>query len=859
MHQRWFILLFLIISSAFLFGQKESTADSLHLAGISKARKGNYTEALADFNRVKNIYESLDSIDVKVARAYNFIGHIYRRTAKHDEALKYYEQAKATLLKAPKIDTIELNNTYSGMGSSFRYIREYKRSLDYYLKAIELSKTKFGDTNYRVGFLYNNIGNTYDDSNDYENSLKYYTLSKDILENVFANNDENLSNIYNNYGDVLLKLKRYDEAQHYAEKSISLQESENNRSPHLIIGLQLLGDIALEQGLFDKAIQYYQQGLAKAGLTDINSNDFSLINSPEDCLIILAGLARTYSSQYEKSKDNAFLEKGKQVINTADKLIENLKEEFKETAERSVLLNNSFAIYENAIALAINENPQSTEAFSYSERSRTNLLREAVQDAAAKKFAGIPNDLIAQELKIKKELAELKRLKIEAENSPNADKDKDASNLLNIVKLKEKRQELIDLFEQEYPDYFSLKYNGNPIGIELIQKEMLQQDQAFLEYFVGSDNIFAFIITPTEYKVHKIANNFSLVDTVIALRKSVTEWRPRDSTTQTNTETYNRTASFLYDKLLRPIENDLPKKLVIVPGGILGYLPFEALLTKKVNTETEMYDYPYLIKEKQVSYSYSAALLNEMLKNKNTGSEVLAFAPKFGVPQDSLPFSLPYLKGLNHNEEEVSTIQKSLGGRVFKGKEATLQNFVEIAPLYKILHLATHGKASTQSNDFSYLAFTYKLDTLDNELLYAADLYNMELRADMVVLSACETGIGKLQQGEGIISLARGFSYAGAKSIVTTLWSVDDKSSLKIMANFYRNLENGYRKDDALRQAKLDFVKSNKNRAHPLFWAAYVPIGNMESIVIGRGKSWYYILGGAGLILLLFFIWWRRR
>ena len=114
------------------------------------------------------------------------------------------------------------------------------------------------------------------------------------------------------------------------------------------------------------------------------------------------------------------------------------------------------------------------------------------------------------------------------------------------------------------------------------------------------------------------------------------------------------------------------------------------------------------------------------------------------------------------------------------------------------------------------------------QFLYNRDLYNLTLNAEMVVLSACETGIGELQKGEGIISLARGFSYAGAKSIITTLWSINDEKSKELMLSFYSNLKEGQTKDAALRQAKLDFIHKYSHRAHPFFWAAFIPIGDMS-------------------------------
>ena len=164
-----------------------------------------------------------------------------------------------------------------------------------------------------------------------------------------------------------------------------------------------------------------------------------------------------------------------------------------------------------------------------------------------------------------------------------------------------------------------------------------------------------------------------------------------------------------------------------------------------------------------------------------------------------------------------------------------------------------------RTGTFLFLAFHEISDSLENEKLYVRDLYNLTLDAEMVVLSACETGIGELQRGEGVISLARGFVYAGAGSLVTSLWSVDDLSTKQVMELFYQNLKSGQTKDAALRNAKLTYLASTPQKAHPFYWAAFAPIGNMESIELGRGIGMGWYLGGLAILLVGLFFFRRKR
>lgn len=838
-----------------------SVPDSLFSKAIQYAKKGKYRQAFSDFDEAIKLYAEEDANSADVAKTYIYIGHIERRRGNHDAALSNYEKGRNILFKKEERDVKEVINLYMGMGSSYRYLQDFSRSLDYSFEALRLSKEKYGATHYRVGFLYNNIANIYDDQKQYDSALEYYGLSKDILEKSFADDSRRLSNVYTNYGEALTKSGHYDEAQAYYERAIDLQDAfSDNQSPHLILGLIHLGDLFILKNSPEKAIPYYERAIEVAGMEKLDEKYFSNINSPEDCITAMAGLGKVSNLLYERTNKEEYLIRARKVLGVANEYIEYLKGDFKEAGARGVLMRNSYPVYEQAIAIALNTRQKRKEnlkeAFAFSEKSRNNLLREAVQDAEAKKFAGIPDSLLMEERRIKADLLDVERLRFRATNKKT--KRSEINKLEEqILDLKNEYAGLVTVFEEEYPAYYDLKYAVTTVSVDEIRAEILQSDQAMLEYFVGDDMIFAFVITKDQFQVFNIDKDFALEDSVRAMRKSIFEWRPRSNDANKNLETYQRTASFLYDRLVRPFEHVLPEKLIIVPGGVLGYLPFEALLEEEPQAGEGFAQYSYLIHKKQISYAYSATLLKEMLKNTNTGREVLGFAPSFGqYDRDSLPDNLPYLKRLDNNEKEVNAIQELLGGRVFTGEDATLQNFMEIAPLYKILHLATHGKANDKADEYSYLAFSYIIDTLDNELLYAGNLYNTELRADMVVLSACETGIGDFQQGEGILSLARGFSYAGAKSIVTTLWSIDDKSSLEIMVNFYGNLEDGERKDHALREAKIDFIEDNSRRAHPIYWAAYIPIGNMEAIAIGRESNWYwYVLGIGflGIILVLFF------
>ena len=202
------------------------------------------------------------------------------------------------------------------------------------------------------------------------------------------------------------------------------------------------------------------------------------------------------------------------------------------------------------------------------------------------------------------------------------------------------------------------------------------------------------------------------------------------------------------------------------------------------------------------------------------------------------------LGSLTYNTHEIRKIESFYNGDLFLGQDASIGNFLEQAQNYRLLHLATHGKSNDRLGEYSFIAFQPLSDsTAQNHLLYVKDLYNVTLKADMVVLSACETGLGEMKRGEGIIGLATGFTYAGAQSIVPSLWSINDRVTADLMEEFYSQFQRGLSKDEALLVAKKQML-GNPATASPYFWAAFIPIGNMEPLATTFPAKWIAYLGG---------------
>ena len=402
-----------------------------------------------------------------------------------------------------------------------------------------------------------------------------------------------------------------------------------------------------------------------------------------------------------------------------------------------------------------------------------------------------------------------------------------------IFDLKLAYDELISKIEKNYPSYFRIKYRSEIPSIQEIQYNLLSPGQGLVEYFVGDSSIFIFTIDKHNFQGYKIKKDFALEEMVYDFHQTTSIHSVMASALQDSiNQRYIYLAVKLYEKLFKPIITAVPSRFTLIPDGILGYIPFEALLVEKPTQSNDFRSHQYLLRKYIISYNYSAALLKEFL-NQNHAEEkknFIGFAPQF---KDNRLYSVDRLDlgPLKFNVPEIEMLQSMTGGDGFVNEEATEENFVKHANKYKIIHLATHGAANDLVGEYSYLAFTEKEDTLENELLYAKDVYNLKLNAELVVLSACETGLGNMKHGEGIISLARGFSYSGASAIVPSLWQINDTKVVMFMEFFYQNLKKGMDKDMALQNAKIQYINNNSNLvAEPFFWAPFILIGNVNPI-----------------------------
>lgn len=673
------------------------------------------------------------------------------------------------------------------------------------------------------GATYETLGVLYAEKGEFNTAFAQFAIAKSCFEKAGLVNHVDYARLYEKMGHA------YSQNQQFAKANQAMKK-----------GREILG--------YDFAIANVQK--------------LPPLKSPYSRNVLLENLqasAQVYRAESQHKHDAPTVDQAAwQSLQLAVSLIDSMRLSFRSHGAKALLHERIFPIYSDAISLAwqnyqVNKDPYWLEkAFQMSERNKSMILFESLRDHQAQRFGGIPDSILQNERRISLDLALIEKQLFELENA----NDPEQINIRGqLLALRAKYDAFISKLENNYPEYFNLKYAPNSVSIADIQSQ-LGADQAWISYFMGEKQTYAFVIQSENIAWVEIGPSEALSQMVEKLIRTIPAEQQRDGLLLAEV------SHQLYAQLVAPL-GELPQEIVIIQDGILGYVPFDLLLTHSPDAQLGFKDWPYLLHQHQLSYAYSGTLHLEQVQSRNRPrlqTKVLAFAPSFpSMEQAQFASSRRQLSPLAHNQSEVNQLSRYFPGQTYLAAAASEGEFKLQAASYDIIHIASHALVNDQNPLYSHINFTPGADSLEDGVLELAELFNLRLQAEMVVLSACETGLGKLQQGEGIVSLARGMSYAGANSVLTTLWQVNDASTADLMERFYANLDQGESKDAALRNAKIAYLsESDQLSAHPFYWAAFVPIGDMRPLTQTNWKG-IFLLFGLGFALLAGVYWIKKR
>lgn len=840
----------------YLGEQHPETDDAYNNIAWAFEAKGDYSRAIENYQHAVSIIHNLYGEEhPKLASFYGNLGVVYSYTGDNGRAISYQERALNICLKVWGSKYPRTAYCYHNLGAEYASQKEYDRAIIYFERALEVF-LELNPTNNNVATAYDNLADCYGGKNAQTTAADYYSRALQIRRQLFGEEHPEIARSYDNLGYTYFCSGDLKQAFEYYRQGLALRlKLLGPAHPLVSVSYAHLGAAFQKEKKYDQADTAYLQALF--ALNYRGPDSLKLISSMPELLHLLDTIGVMQTAWYQSTGDVSHLHAARQHYSEAlaalDYQSKSLSPASKSTLAAQAqdictgALSADYALYRRTDSLH-----WLREGFDFAERSKAFLLYEAIKESNALAFAGIPPDLLQQESDLRVDIAYYEK-KLHEKAAPDLNRsDADARSITDTLFERNRRADALKKrFEDEYKKYYRAKYDLATVSLDYVQDTLLQPNQTLLEYVVGDSSVFLFLVQKDHFEVKEIKKDFPLEQWVEDMtRRGIYAYytlppEQRLIPLSNSVDTYTEAAVQLYQKLLAPVESRLTENLLVIPDGALGYVPFEAMLTKTPARSGVFTTYDFLVKEHRISYCYSATLLREMCDKKDRTrppQQLLAMAPFFTGDvrqlrdngQDALSLR-DSLNSLPASGEEVAGIAKRWKGTALYGTEATAAVFKRDAPQYRMLHLSTHGQADDRLGDYAFLAFGASGDRYKFGKLYARDLYNLKLNADLVVLSACETGTGKLQRGEGIVSLARAFAYAGAGSIVTTLWKVNDEKTRDLILDFYTYLQKpGTTKDEALRSAKLHFLEANGGNGggtlHPFFWAGFIAIGDMSAL-----------------------------
>lgn len=819
--------------------------------GNSLEAEGRYTLALAQYDSAYQLRSSLFAVHSSISESLNDMGNCYAYLGDYGNALYIYQEALRVLQESPYQDQLYLSALYENLGTSSRRVGRLEEGLVYLEEAYTIKAQTLGANDPDLGTSLINLGNAYLDLQQFSAAEDYYKQALALAERAFGVGHISTLLPVNNLGIFYYNQREHEQALTYFTRAYEVAKaSYPDRSPALA---EYLNNISLAQGRLGnpaEALNVAEQGLA------LFSED--QVEIPAAYLSLLQSKARHILA---KSQDETSLIQAYETYAKATSFLDATRLIYEDDLSRQTLVASNFEIFEGALSClhALIERGIAGEdwqeaAFHHFEKSKSLSLLDALLRSKGLNFNDLPATLKERESMILDQIGYWEKRRYDWLNSSRETENRDSIIQLNqeIARWKGEHRTLMEEVKQMDTRYYQLKYDQQLINCERVRKELLAGKKGLVEYFLGQEHIYIFLLTPDQKLLFKVPFDFELERWMANIREAITAF-PTAGTESANIflEVFADYTHRIYEKVFAPLSDQpLPKELIIIPDGALSYLPFELLLESYPEKISRFKSYTYLIKQHQISYAFSATLLHQMITDYQVRPSkfFLGIAPSFAADGPFEP--------LAYNQLEVERIG-ALMTPAQVSKYATVEEFKAEAPVYNIIHLATHGVLNDKADAFSYIALSPDSIEQDQGVLFTRDLYDMRLNAAMVVLSACETGLGKYQRGEGIISLARGFAYAGAKSTLTTLWSIDDETTKELMYQFYENIQQKMPKDEALHQAKIRFLEEQTNiKAHPFYWAPFILIGDVGPIAVGQAWSWWW-LSVPVLLLLGWFV--KRR
>jgi CHAT domain-containing protein len=837
----------------------ESKAEIIYYLAKSQNSAWKYHEALENFLYLEKHHQNFlnKKHELKIS-VYSNIAIIYTDLRDYAGAEEYYAKNLRAIKQALSKDQKKYYILhYNNVGLHYLYFQQYNKAIDYCKKSLEIRRELSSQYTF-IPLV--NIAHAFLKLNKNDSAVYYNKLAlKEIQTNYKSDFSVYYAVLHNNIGDNLLKLGDNNSIYYFKKALTRFEELFDNNNPYTSISYYNIGNYYYNNNQYDSALMYYEKSIVS-----LIPNDEKYMNgltnsiSPIDMLDAVHKKSLTQFQIGKQQNDLTHYSIALQTIETAIKIIEKTRNSYRNRESQLIFTASQKKIFNLAIYLAstayqkTGEQKYLTKFYEFSEKAKANVLLLAIRNLEAKEFGGIPEKLIKKERNLVREIAYLEEIIYEMENA-NGMESQIEKQEAKLSGLKLEYDSLISHFEKNYKQYFQLKYNYDYVSMHTVQSE-LQTHQALIHFYKTDSLLFRCTITSDSARLEQIPLNQTFNQAFNTYYTSLSDF---DHTNHTRSDyiNYVQSANTLYNTIIPRLDKSITE-IIAIPDEFLAQLPFDAFLSYLPDTlEINYKSLPYLIKKYSFSYNYSSTLLyNKQFRADPAYQKLLAFAPDYEngiVIGEHNKRSIKYRENLYPIPgavKEISNISKLVDSEVYLNNNATETIFKTIAGDFNLLHLAMHTIIDNANPMFSKLAFS-GADTVNDGLLNTHEIYNLQLNSKLTVLSACNSGSGKVQKAEGIMSLARGFIYAGCPSVVMTLWRIEDLSSARLMTMFYKNLKNGNHIAQSLQLSKCNYLSQTaKSKCHPYFWSGYISIGENQQLY---PNSRYIYLVALVLVIVL--------
>jgi CHAT domain-containing protein len=703
------------------------------------------------------------------------IGLLYQSLGEPEKSFDHYRKASEIAVHTPEVTDAEFAGIFTSAGDAYMATGRIKKAMDCYEEALQQMK-KAGNKVGEAGALAS-LGRIYSSAGWLLTALDYYNQSLRLMRE--EGNRAGEAGALAGIGEVcfwaglrgirLFLPPATLQMKEISDQNVTFISPKGDASPYII-----------ESGDFSKAmkqaLERYQEALATMNAL---GNRVGKVGA-------LTNIGLVYDSWNKPEQALDYYYKSIEVL-------ESMRTSARLEEFRTSLAQQSAVVYQRAILLNLRLKRRQ-EAFDLSERARARTFLDQLGSARIEVRKDVADQLVTQEQKLRQELSFLEQRLLEERAQPTPQLNKELIQSLE-TRLADKQKEyegLLTNLKLTNPKYASL-ISVDPVTLAQAQN-LLDQETTLVSYFVTAEKTLAFVVTRESLKVVELpARERELNEAVTLFR----DFPSLDGAPPNLTQ--------LHKWLIAPIKSHLKTSRVgVIPHGALHDLPFAALTDGK----------RYLDDNHMLFYLPSVSALRYIRQNqKPGGGRLLALA--YGEGQ-----GLPFLRYAN---DEAQAVAKLYGANARIGDAATASAFRASARDHDILHLVSHYQPNTITPIFSSLILAPGEDA--NGSLELHEVYGMELKkADLVVLSVCQSNSGAHSRGDDITGLSRAFLYAGASTVIASLWNVDDRATSELMTSFYKRLQEGMSKAAALRAAQAE-TRAKPEYSHPYYWAGFVLIG----------------------------------